>query len=61
MEPGLILASGDSVSVDVEALKILIKYKAKNKLMADPWKMPQIVTAFRHGLGVRGNWYAIVD
>lgn len=52
-EPGVILASGDQVAIDVEALKILGSYKAKNRLMPDPYDSPQIATALRHGLGTR--------
>ena len=51
VEPGVIMASGDLVAIDVEALKILGSYKAKNKLSANPYDSPQIVTALRHGLG----------
>jgi uncharacterized protein (DUF362 family) len=51
VKPGVIMASGDLVAIDVEALKILGSYKAKNKLFANPYDSPQIVTALRHGLG----------
>ena len=53
VEPGVIMASGDLVAIDVEALKILGSYKAKNKLFANPYDSPQIVTALRHSLGAR--------
>jgi hypothetical protein len=39
------------VAIDVEALKILGSYKAKNRLLSNPCDSPQIVTALRHGLG----------
>jgi len=52
-EPGVIMASGDLVAIDVEALKILGSYKAKNRLMSDPYDSPQILTALRHGLGLK--------
>ena len=51
VEPGLILASGDLIAVDIEAMKVLLTYEAKSKLVADPWQLPQIVTALKHGLG----------
>ena len=51
VEPGVIMASGDQVAIDVEALKILGSYKAKNRLLPNPYDSPQIVTALRHGLG----------
>lgn len=53
VEPGVILASGDMVAIDVEALKILLSYKAQNRLMPDPWQSPQIANALKHGLGSR--------
>ena len=45
------MASGDMVAIDVEALKILGSYKARNRLLPDPYDSPQIVTALRHSLG----------
>jgi uncharacterized protein (DUF362 family) len=59
-EPNIILASGDMVAVDVEALKVLLSYKAKNKLMPNPWDSPQIVTALRHQLGAREGEYRVL-
>jgi len=50
-EPGVIMASGDLVAIDVEALKILGSYKAKNKLLPNPYDSPQIATALKHELG----------
>jgi uncharacterized protein (DUF362 family) len=38
VEHGVILASGDLIAIDVEAVKILFSYKARNKLMEDPWQ-----------------------
>jgi len=61
VEPGLILASGDLVAIDVEAMKILLTYKAKSRLIADPWQSPQIVTALKHGLGVGKGGYIVVE
>jgi len=51
VEPGIIMASGDQVAIDVEALKILASYGAKNRLTPNPWDSPQIATALKHGLG----------
>ncbi len=53
VEPGVIIASGDMVAIDVEGLKILGSYPAKNRLMSDPYDSPQIATALKHGLGAR--------
>ena len=52
-EPGVIMASGDQVAIDIEALKILGSYKAKNRLLSNPYDSPQIVTALRHRLGAK--------
>ena len=60
-EPGLVLTSGDLVAIDVEARKVLLTYEAKNRLLADPWRSPQIATALRHGLGVREDGYIVVE
>jgi len=51
VEPGVIMASGDQVAIDVEALKTLGSYKAKNRLLPNPYDSPQIAIALRHGLG----------
>lgn len=51
VEPGIIMASGDQVAIDVEALKILASYGAENRLTPNPWVSPQIATALKHGLG----------
>lgn len=51
VEPGVIMASGDLVAIDVEALKILGSYKAKNRLLPNPHDSPQIAIALRHSLG----------
>lgn len=36
VEPGIIMASGDMVAIDVAALKVLLSYQAVNRLLADP-------------------------
>lgn len=51
VEPGVLLASGDLIATDVEAIKVLLTYPTRNKLPANPWKLPQIVTARKHRLG----------
>jgi len=60
-KPGVVLASGDLVAIDVEAIKVLLAYRAKNGLMADPWQLPQVVSALRHGLGTGHNSYIVVE
>lgn len=59
-KPGVILASGDLVAIDVEAMKILLSYNAANRLNPDPWKSLQIVTALKHGLGVGEGGYTVI-
>lgn len=51
VEPKVILASGDPVAIDVEAVKILLSYNGRNKLLSDPWQMPQITAALKHKMG----------
>jgi uncharacterized protein (DUF362 family) len=60
-EPGLLLASGDLVAIDVEAVKIILAYGAKNRLPPNPWQLPQIATALRHSLGASGSEYTLVE
>jgi uncharacterized protein (DUF362 family) len=60
-EPGLLLASGDIVAIDIEAMKILLTYGAENKLPSDPVQLPQIATALRHGLGTYDGNYLLID
>lgn len=59
VEPGFLLASGDLVAIDVEAMKTLLAYEARNKLAADPWQAPQIAIALRHSLGA--DDYVLVE
>ncbi len=61
VEPGLLLASGDLVAIDVEAVKVILAYGADNKLPPNPGQLPQIVTALKHGLGVGENDYIVVE
>jgi len=60
-EPGLLLASGDLTAIDVEAMKVLLTYEARNKLFTDPWQSPEIITALKHGLGVGKSGYTVVE
>jgi len=61
VEPGILLASADLVAIDVEAMKIILSYGARNKLSPVPWRSSQIVTALRHGLGSREGDYIVVE
>lgn len=60
-EPKLILVSGNLVAIDVEAVKILLTYKARNKLPRDPWKLHQIAVASKSRLGIKDNGYILVE
>ena len=60
-EPGLLLACGDLVAIDVEAMRTLLNYQAKNRLIADPWQSPQVATALKHHLGVGKAGYILVE
>ncbi|MFW9769506.1 MAG: DUF362 domain-containing protein [Candidatus Thorarchaeota archaeon] len=53
--PGVILASGDMVSVDVEGVRIIQCCNAKNKLNRDVWEIPQIRHAVEIGIGARSD------
>ena len=55
-EPNVILASGDRIAIDVEAIKILKSYNAKNHLIYDnPFQYEQIRRAVELGLGVKSQ------
>jgi hypothetical protein len=56
-----VLASGDLIAIDVEAMKALLDYRASNKIPANPWELPQIATALKHGLGAGEGKYIVVD
>jgi len=52
-KPGYIFASTDLVALDVEALKVLKSFKAKNRLDMPIWDLPQIATARKLQLGAQ--------
>ncbi len=49
--PGLILCSGDQVAIDVEGLKTIRSYGARNRLEGDIWGLPLLVRAVEMGIG----------
>jgi len=53
-EPNVILASGDRIAMDVEAIKIIESFEGA-KLKDDPWSYPQIRHAVELGLGVKNE------
>ena len=60
-EPGVILASGDRVAIDVEAIKIMQGYKGSS-LTRDPWRYKQVTQAVQLGLGSRNEEeYTVIE
>jgi len=60
-EPNVSLASGDRVTTDVEAIKIIESFEGAN-LIEDPWSYTQVRRAVELGLGVRsGHDYTVVS
>jgi len=55
VHPGVILASGDPVALDVQGVRLLQNYAAVNHLVTDAWDLPQIKTAVRHDLGIQSD------
>jgi uncharacterized protein (DUF362 family) len=55
VHPGIILASGDPVALDVQGVRLLQNYAAVNHLAGDAWNLPQIKTAVKHGLGIQND------
>ena len=55
VHPGVILASGDPVALDVQGIRLLQNYAAVNHLTCDAWDLPQIKTAVKHGLGIQND------
>lgn len=52
--PGVVLASGDRIAVDVEGLKIIESFGGAS-LKDDPWSYPQICRAVELGLGAKNE------
>jgi uncharacterized protein (DUF362 family) len=55
VHPGVILASGDQIAMDVQGVRLLQNYAAVNHLTRDAWDLPQIKTAVKYGLGIQGE------
>jgi uncharacterized protein (DUF362 family) len=53
VHPGVILASGDQIAMDVQGVRLLQNYAAVNHLTRDAWNLPQIKTAVKYGLGIQ--------
>lgn len=61
VEPEIVIASGDLIATDIEIMKVLLAYRASNKLPADPWQLPQVITALKHQLGVEKDGYIVIE
>ena len=60
-KPGVVLASGDRIAMDVEALKIIESFEGAS-LKDDPWSYAQIYRAVELGLGVKNEQdYRVVE
>jgi uncharacterized protein (DUF362 family) len=58
--PNLVLASGDRVAIDVEAIKVISAFEGSN-LRDNPWNYTQIKHAVSLGLGVKSETeYSVV-
>jgi len=55
VHPGIILASGDPVALDVQGVRLLQNYAAVNHLVGDAWDLPQIRTAVKYKLGIQSD------
>lgn len=55
VHPGIILASGDPVALDVQGVRLLQNYAAVNHLAGNAWDLPQIKTAVKHVLGIHND------
>ncbi len=53
-EPNVVLASGDRIAIDVEAVKILGSFEG-SELRENPWSYPLIRRAVEIGLGVKNE------
>lgn len=61
-EPNFILASNDRVAIDVEGVKILKSYGAKNHLNMPVWELPMIKRAVELELGAKSEqYYEIIE
>ena len=50
-EPDLIIASGDRVAIDVEAIKVIQEFKGNKLAHKSPWDFRQIKTAIANKIG----------
>jgi len=52
--PNVVLASGDRIAMDVEAIKVIENFEGAN-LTADPWSYTQIRRAVELEIGVKSE------
>jgi len=53
-EPGVVLASGDRIAIDVEAVRLIQSFPG-HSLKKEPWELPMIRRAVELGLGAGGD------
>lgn len=53
--PNIIMASGDRIAMDVEGVKILQSFNARNKLTMNAWELPTIKRAVELKLGSKSE------
>ena len=59
--PNFVLASGDRIAMDIEAIKAIENFEGAN-LTADPWSYTQIRRAVELGIGVKNEKeYTVLD
>ncbi|TXT54546.1 MAG: hypothetical protein BAJATHORv1_60042 [Candidatus Thorarchaeota archaeon] len=59
-EPNIIIAGDNMLSVDIEGVKLLQSYKAKNSLGSEVWTVPQIRHAIKIGIGPKDKDQIVV-
>ncbi len=55
VEPQLILASGDQIAIDAEAVKVMQQYPRDNMVQKSVWQIPFITRCIELGLGARSE------
>ncbi len=53
--PGLILCSGDQVAIDVEGLKVIQSYHARNRIEGSIWDLPLLARSVEMGVGAASD------
>ncbi len=60
--PGLVLCSGDQVAIDVEGLKVIRSYHARNRIEGSIWDLPLLARSVEMGIGAASeDDYQVVE